>query len=109
MLPKGFALGGLLQQAQNVQKKIEELQGELTHLQMEGQAGGGLVTAVVNGQQSLLKVAIDPSLLREDAEMVEDLVVAAVNQAMQESRDEAQRRMNHLTGSALGGLDVPEL
>ena len=109
MFPKGFALGGLLKQAQNVQKKIEELQGELGQLQMEGQAGGGLVTAVVNGQQSLLKVTIDPSLLREDLEMVEDLVVAAVNQGMQKSRDEAQRRMNQLTGSALGGLDLPEV
>ena len=108
MFPKGFALGGLLQQAQQVQKQIEELQGELAGLKLEGQAGGGLVTATVNGQQELLQVHIDPELLTEDAEMVEDLIVAAVRQALSKSKEESQKRMSQLTGSALSGLTFPE-
>jgi hypothetical protein len=109
MFPKGFALGGLLQQAQQVQEKIEELQGELATLQIEGQAGGGLVSVVVNGKQELKKVKIDPELLSEDVEMVEDLIVAAVRQAMEKAQAESQKRMSQLSGSAFTGLDPTEL
>ena len=108
MFPKGFALGGLLQQAQQVQKKIEELQGELSNMQMEGQAGGGLVTAVVNGQQELLRIKIDGELLNDDVEMIEDLIVAAVRQAISKSKEESQKKMSQLTGTALGGFEFPE-
>ena len=108
IFPKGFALGGLLQQAQQVQKQIEELQSELSSMTLEGQAGGGLVTATVNGQQELLKVKIDPSLLTDDTEMVEDLVVAAVRQALGKSKEESQKRMSQVTGAAMSGLQFPE-
>jgi len=107
MFPKANLMTGLLQQAKRVQEKIEELQGELAVLRIEGQAGGGMVTAVVNGQQELISVKIDPKLVTEDVEMVEDLVVAAVRQAMEKSRDESQQKMNAVTGGMMGGLNLP--
>ena len=107
MFPKANLMTGLLQQAKRVQEKIEELQGELAALRIEGQAGGGMVTAVVNGQQELISVKIDPKLVTEDVEMVEDLVVAAVRQAMEKSRDESQQKMNAITGGMMSGLNLP--
>jgi len=107
MFPKANLMTGLLQQAKRVQEKIEELQGELAALRIEGQAGGGMVTAVVNGQQVLISVKIDPKLVAEDVEMVEDLVVAAVRQAMEKSRDESQQKMNAVTGGMMSGLNLP--
>lgn len=109
MFPKGNLMAGLLQQAKNVQEKIEELQGELAVLRIEGQAGGGMVTAVVNGQQELISVKIDPKLITEDVEMVEDLVVAAVRQAMEKSREESQQKVNAVTGGMMSGLNLPGL
>ena len=109
MFPKGNMMAGLLQQAKQVQDKIEALQGELAGLRVEGQAGGGMVTAVVNGQQELISVSIDPQMLGEDVELLEDLVVAAVRQATDKSKEESQRRFNAVTGGMIGGLNVPEL
>lgn len=109
MFPKGNMMAGLLQQAKQVQDKIEALQGELAGLRVEGQAGGGMVTAVVNGQQELISVSIDPHMLGEDVELLEDLVVAAVRQATDKSKEESQRRFNAVTGGMMGGLNVPEL
>jgi len=109
MFPKGNLMAGLLQQAKQVQEKIEELQGELAALRIEGQAGGGMVTVVVNGQQELISVKIDPQLIAEDVEMVEDLVVAAVRQAMEKSKEESQQKVNAVTGGMLGGLNLPGL
>ena len=109
MFPKGNLMTGLLQQAKQVQEKIEELQGELAALRIEGRAGGGMVMAVVNGQQELLSVKIDPQLVHEDVEMVEDLVVAAVQQALQKAKDESQQRINAVTGGFMGGLNLTDL
>ena len=107
MFPKGNWMAGMFQQVKEVQIKIEELQGELANLRIEGQAGGGLVSAVVNGQQELISVKIDGEQLTGDVELVEDLVVAAVNQALQKSRDVSQERMKSVTGGMLGGLSLP--
>ncbi len=107
MFPKGTWMAGMFQQVKEVQIKIEELQGELANLRIEGQAGGGLVSAVVNGQQELISVKIDGEQLTGDVELVEDLVVAAVNQALQKSRDVSQERMKSVTGGMLGGLSLP--
>ena len=107
LFPKLSATSGMLQQAKQVQGKIEELQSELAALRIEGRAGGGLVTAMVNGQQELLTIRLDESLQREDLELVEDLIVAAVGQALKKSREESQAKMNSLTGGMLGGLNLP--
>lgn len=109
IFPKGNLMASLLQQAKHVQEKIEELQGELAALRIEGQAGGGMVTVVVNGQQELISIKIDPQLIAEDVEMVEDLVVAAVRQAMEKSKEESQQKVNAVTGGMLGGLNLPGL
>lgn len=106
IFPKGNMMG-MLQQAKQVQEKIEKLQGELATLRIEGQAGGGMVTAQVDGQQRLIQIKIDPELLSEDIEMVEDLVVAAIRQAMDKSKDESAERMNAITGGLLSGLNLP--
>lgn len=107
MFPKGNSITNILQQAKQVQARIEELQQELASLRIEGQAGGGMVTAVVNGQQDLIGLKIDETMLQEDVEMIEDLVVAAVRQAIQKSREESQKRMNNIAGGMLGGLNLP--
>ena len=109
MFPKGNFMAGLLQQAKQVQEKIEEIQGELAALRIEGRAGGGLVTAIVNGQQELITIKIDPKLITEDTEMVEDLIVAAVRQAMEKSKEESQQKMNAVTGGMMGGLNLPDM
>lgn len=97
----------MFQQVKEVQTKIDELQGELAGLRIEGQAGGGMVKAVVNGQQELISVKIDGQALTDDVELVEDLVAAAVNQALGKSREESQERMKRITGGMLGGLNLP--
>lgn len=109
MFPKGNFITGLLQQAKQVQKQMEELQEELSALRIEGQAGGGMVNAVVNGQQELVSIKIDPKLITDDLEMVEDLIVAAVKQAMNKAKEESQKQIEAVTGGALGGLNLSDL
>ena len=109
MFPKVNLMMNLLQQAKNAQEQMEELQKELAALRIEGQSGGGMVTALVNGQQELLSLKIDPSLIADDIEMIEDLVVAAVRQAMEKSKEESQEKVSTLTGGMLSGLDLSGL
>ena len=101
-------MGGLLKQAQKMQKEIERIQNELVNLRIEGAAGGGMVTAVANGAQELLEVRIDPEVVDpEDVEMLEDLVLAAVNQALENAKARAESEM----GAATGGMmpNIPGL
>ncbi|MCK4577353.1 MAG: YbaB/EbfC family nucleoid-associated protein [Candidatus Marinimicrobia bacterium] len=107
LFPKLSGMAGLVQQAKEVQEKLEALQGELSALRIEGQAGGGMVAATVNGQQDVISVKIDQQLLTEDIEMVEDLVVAAIRQATEKSREESQSRMKRITGGLADGLNIP--
>ncbi|MFQ6674989.1 MAG: YbaB/EbfC family nucleoid-associated protein [Fidelibacterota bacterium] len=103
MITKG-SLQNVLNQAKQVQEKLEAAQAELEKLQIEGQAGGGMVVATVSGKQELLSVRIDPQVLKEDVELVEDLVVAAVNQAMALAAEESQKRLTAVSGGLLGQL-----
>lgn len=97
---------GLMQQAAEMQKKLQESQAALAEKTYEGTAGGGVVKATVKGTLELVAVEFDPSILDpDDPELVGDLVVAAVNQATQAATDEAQAAMGGLTGGLdLGGL-----
>jgi hypothetical protein len=96
----------LLKQAQKVQAEMARLQEELKDRVVEGTSGGGMVTAMVNGQQEVVAIKIDPEVARgEEVEMLEDLVVAAVNQAMKKSRELLQEEMKKITG----GLNIPGL
>lgn len=93
-------------QAQVMQKKMEEMQRELKERVVEASSGGGMVTAQMNGRQELLSVKIDPEVVDpKDVEMLEDLVVAAVNQATKKSQELYEQEMAKLTG----GLNIPGL
>jgi len=99
-------MAGLLKQAQKVQAEVAKLQETLKERVVEGSAGGGMVTATVNGQQELLAIKIDPEAVNpEETEILEDLIVAAVNQAMKKSQELVQEEMQKITG----GLKVPGL
>ena len=99
----------LLKQARDVQKKIEEVQNELDELTIEGDSGGGMVKVVVNGKQQLLELTIDQDAIKEDKELLEDLIISAVNNALTKSLEESQNRMNAVTGNMLGGMNIPGL
>jgi len=96
----------LMKQAQKMQEQLAAAQQELASRRFEGTAGGGVVTAVVSGAQELLEVEIDPSVVDpDDTEMLQDLIVAAVNQAMKAAVDAAGDQLGGLTGGLdLGGL-----
>ena len=97
-------LGNMMKQVQKMQAQMEQIQAELKQTQVEGTAGGGIVTAIVNGKQDLLEIKIDPEVVDpEDVEMLQDLVVAAVNQARQKAQELQSERMSALTG----GLNIP--
>ena len=85
---------------------MAKLQEELAHKEVEASSGGGMVTVKMNGQQEVLAINIDPEVFKEgDQEMLEDLVVAAVNEARRQSLDLAKEEMSKLTG----GLPIPGL
>jgi DNA-binding YbaB/EbfC family protein len=85
---------------------MAEMQEEMANKQVEASAGGGMVTAVVNGKQQLLDLKIEPAAVDpDDVEMLQDLVVAAVNEAIKQSQQMAQEEMSKITG----GLNIPGL
>jgi nucleoid-associated protein EbfC len=103
-------LAQLMKQAQAMQEKMAELQASLEALEMTGDAGGGLVTVTLNGKGALRKVKIDKSLADpEEIEVLEDLIVAAFNDAREKVSARAEAEMQKLTGglSLPGGLKLP--
>ncbi len=98
-------LNELLKQAQKMQEKIQQVQDELSNLKVEGTAGGGMVTAVANGKQEILDIHIDQQVVSsDDVEMLEDLIVAAVNQALTKAQELANEEMSKAAGGMLGNL-----
>ena len=99
-------MGALMKQAQKLQADMQKAQEEVAKLTCEASAGGGMVTAVVSGTGDLKKVTISPDVVDpDDVEMLEDLVVAAVVEAMRMAQEKAAERMGGLTaGLDLGGL-----
>jgi hypothetical protein len=95
----------IMKQAQKMQAQMASIQEELAKEQVEGSAGGGMVTVTANGQGDLVSVKIEPEVANDDVEMLEDLVLAAVNDALRKSRELAGNRMSKLTG----GLGMPGL
>jgi len=97
-------LGNMMKQVQKMQARMEEIQAELAEMQVDGTAGGGMVKAVVNGKQDLIEITIDPEVVDpKDVEMLQDLIVAAVNQARQKAVDIQTEKMSEITG----GLNIP--
>lgn len=104
MFDKLKDLGGLMQQAQAMQQKIQELQAELERLEITGASGAGLVKVTVNGKNETRRVEIDASLFKPgDKGVVEDLIVAASNDARGKVEQAVQERMKSITG----GLPLP--
>lgn len=100
-----MGMADILKQAQKMQEKMQEVQDELGNVKVEGSAGGGMVTAVANARQELLEINIDDQVVDpDDVEMLEDLIVAAVNQAMEKAQEKAQEEMNKVTGGMLGNM-----
>jgi nucleoid-associated protein EbfC len=94
----------MLQQAQRMQAKLAEKQAELSQKTVEASAGGGKVTVTANGAGDVLSIKIDPSVIdREDAEMLEDLILAGVKQAIEDGRKMAESEMKKVTG----GMNIP--
>lgn len=99
-------LGDLMKQAQKVKAEMDRIQAEAATKSVEGSAGGGMVTAVANGKGELLQIRIDPEVIRaEDLEMLQDLVTAAVNDALRKARE----LLTHEVSRLAGGLGLPGL
>ena len=99
-------LSGMMKQAQKLQAKMMAMQAELGNRTVSAQAGGGMVEAVVNGRQELLTLRIDPEVVvAEDVEMLQDLILAAINEALSRSREMMATEMSKLTG----GMQIPGL
>ena len=96
-----------MKQAQEMQEKMAKAQEELGGIEVEGQSGGGMIIALVNGKKELLSLKIEDEILEEDKEMIEDLVVAAVNQALQNATKAADEKMNSATGGMMGNMKIP--
>jgi nucleoid-associated protein EbfC len=96
----------MMKQAQELQAKAAKIQAELAAREYSAEAGGGTVKAVANGEGSLISLKIDPSIVKEgEAEMIEDLVVTAIREAVEKGKTEAQAEMGKLTA----GLGLPGL
>jgi len=95
-------LAGLMQQAQKMQQEMQKTQEELAKLEVTGEAGGGLVKVTMTGKHAVRRVEVDPSLL-DDREMLEDIVTAAVNDAVNRIASTTQDRMSDMTA----GIPLP--
>ncbi len=99
-----MSFGNLAKMAQQMQAEMARVQAELESLQVEGSAGGGAVKAVVTGKLDLVSVTIDPTVVDpDDVEMLQDLVTAAVNEALSTARKTGEQKMAAVTG----GLRIP--
>ncbi len=104
-------MGELLKQAQKIQEQMQKVQEQLGNLRAEGSAGGGMVTVVANGKNEILEVHIDREVVDpDDVEMLEDLIAAAVNQALQNVQEMVNQEMGKVAGGLLpAGLKIPGL
>lgn len=103
-MSRGF--GGIVKQAQAMQQKMAKMQEEMEDLRIEATVGGGMVSAIVTGRQKLVSLKIDKSVVDpEDIDMLQDLVITAVNEAIKKSQDLQQAEMGKVTG----GFNLPGL
>ena len=98
--------GNMMKQAQKLQEQMLALQEEVGRKKVEATAGGGMVTVEANGKQEIVSIKIDPEVVsKDDVQMLEDLVLAACNEALRKSRELVQQEMGKITG----GLKIPGL
>ncbi|QKT02674.1 YbaB/EbfC family nucleoid-associated protein [Ectothiorhodospiraceae bacterium 2226] len=96
-------LGGLMKQAQQMQEQMQKMQEELLNMEVTGQAGGGMVKVIMTGRHDVKRVSLDPGLMEEDKEMLEDLLAAAVNDAVRQVEKASKDKMAGMTA----GLPLP--
>lgn len=96
-------LGGLMKQAQKMQEDMQKAQAELATMEVEGQSGGGMVKVAMNGRHEIRRVNIDDSLMGDDKDMLEDLIAAAVNDAVRKVEQQSTDKMSGLTA----GMNLP--
>ena len=96
-------MGNLMKQAQKMQEEMQRAQAEIAEAEVTGESGAGLVSLVMNGRHDVKSVSIDQSLMSEDKEILEDLVAAAVNDAVRKVEANTQERMKKVTG----GMQMP--
>ncbi len=98
--------GNLMKEAQKLQEKMLQMQEQIAEKKVDATAGGGMVTVEVNGKQEIVSIKIDPEVInKDDAQMLEDLVLAACNEALRKSRELMQQELGKLTG----GMKIPGL
>jgi DNA-binding YbaB/EbfC family protein len=98
--------GNMMKQAQKLQEQMMALQEEVGKKKVEATAGGGMVTVEANGKQEIVSIKIDPEVVsKDDVQMLEDLILAASNEALRKSRELVQQEMGKITG----GLKIPGL
>ncbi|KAF3981000.1 MAG: YbaB/EbfC family nucleoid-associated protein [Methylococcales symbiont of Hymedesmia sp. n. MRB-2018] len=97
------ALGNIMQQAQKMQENVKKVQDELAAMQIQGEAGAGLVSILMTGKHEVRKVTIDDSLLADDKDMLEDLVAAAINDAVHKVSKMKKEKMSEVTA----GMPLP--
>ena len=103
-MKKGGGLGQMMKQAQKMQAKIMKIQEEMGEQSVEASAGGGMVTVTANGKQEILSIRIEPEVVDpEDVEMLQDLVAAAVNEALKKAQEMMAEEMAKVTG----GMQLP--
>ena len=96
-------LGNLMKQAQQMQEKLQKAQEEIAAMEVEGESGAGLVKVVITGRHEARRVTIDPSLLADDKDMLEDLVAAAFNDAVRRAEEVSTEKMGKITA----GMPLP--
>ena len=102
---------GMLKQVQKMQAEMQKVQGELANMTVTAEAGGGMIKAIANGSKEIISVEIDPQVIeKEEKEILEDLVVAAVNKALESANKLAEEEMGKVTkGMIPPGMNIPGL
>jgi len=106
MFPKG-GMGNFMKQAKEMQSKMAKAQEEIKLLEGEGSTGGGLVKICINGKRELISVKIEDEVLKEEKDIVEDLILVAVNQAISDINKKIEDTMNTASGGVLGKSGFP--
>jgi len=100
-------LGNIMKQAQKMQEDMMKAQEELANMEITGESGGGLVSVLMTGRHEIKRVTIDDSLLDDDKDMLEDLIAAAMNDAVQKAENISKEKMSGLTAGMPAGLNLP--
>jgi hypothetical protein len=101
-------MAGMMKQVQKMQEKMAQVQEELEQKTVTSESGGGMVTVTANGKQHIVKIQIEKEVVNpNDVEMLEDLVLAAVNKSLEEASKMAQEEMSKVTAGVLPGLNLP--